>query len=585
MKSIADKSKELEALVSQHAGPAASDDLSAAQKRLAADREASNRKIALEVLQRRNPSANRSIYALPTSTSSQYRGVSEPRNQRAHNYGGMRHAVTRLPLGDGSILAGASPEAIGWRPSAGRMRPPLGSASGALPWWNHENASNSFNYGMARPGLVAPSASHAYVERTLAGRYHQLFLKNQRRQQPSRPPSAEYGFAYAVPASPTHSDRRRYEEIDPSAVADPGGLPPTPRESPTPPAAAPPQPPSALPEAPPPPPAAPRVLDDLDDWEAEEAEEDEEYDGAEEDDVPLPPTRGHPQTTRATPGPPPPTPPPEHALRRNHPAAPSLPPRIPTQLAKFRAALDCTERDNPYHIDKRALLWEDFDANGNGYISLAECNGGVLRVLCKMWGREGDGLFRRYYRSYIRAWADAKDAVAAIEPRDDDYVTRAEFRLLLVYLSLYATWFEVFRYIIDEDKDHRLSRDEWVAKLPQMVEAGQTWADSIALASATAASFDEMDQNDGGMIDLQEFCEWVEAAEKRAGTAQGLELGVNEPIDRPSYGSHRIWHTTPLEMRGDGTRTKRVRVPFSDELPEGADLTSLIVERRGAHNT
>ena len=42
-----------------------------------------------------------------------------------------------------------------------------------------------------------------------------------------------------------------------------------------------------------------------------------------------------------------------------------LPRSVPTHLAKFRAALDCTERDNPYHVEKRSALWHDFDANGN----------------------------------------------------------------------------------------------------------------------------------------------------------------------------------------------------------------------------
>ena len=72
-------------------------------------------------------------------------------------------------------------------------------------------------------------------------------------------------------------------------------------------------------------------------------------------------------------------------------------------LEKFRATFDVTVRDDPEHIDAREELWPRFDGNGNGYISLAECNGGVLTALCARWGREGDKIYRRYYRSYIRA--------------------------------------------------------------------------------------------------------------------------------------------------------------------------------------
>jgi hypothetical protein len=245
---------------------------------------------------------------------------------------------------------------------------------------------------------------------------------------------------------------------------------------------------------------------------------------------------------------PPPRPPPQAPPpKAPHPKAPH--PKMPPPLAKFRAVFEVTEKDNPHHFEERDALWPSFDGNGSGYASLAECCGGVLAHLSRAYGREGEPLYRRYYRSYIRAYSDAKDAAQAVHPRDDDYVTRSEFRLLLVYLGIYATWAEVFMYIIDENGDHRLSRDEWVRGLPRAREAGETWADSVALSSASEASFDEMDQNGGGFIDLQEFCEWVEAAEKRAGTHAGLELGVNEPIDAPAaYGEGRKWHTTPLEM-------------------------------------
>jgi hypothetical protein len=39
--------------------------------------------------------------------------------------------------------------------------------------------------------------------------------------------------------------------------------------------------------------------------------------------------------------------------------------------------------------------------------------------------------------------------------------------------------------------------------------------------------------NRGGYLSFQEFCEWIEAAEKRAGTPVGVDLGVNEPLDSP----------------------------------------------------
>ena len=115
-------------------------------------------------------------------------------------------------------------------------------------------------------------------------------------------------------------------------------------------------------------------------------------------------------------------------------------------------------------------------------------------------------------------------------------------RRLLPY-PLHFCRYEVFMTVdggtdgITAEDDHRISRDEFLAALPRIVEAGRTWANSLAFANATAESFEQMDQNRGGIIDLQEFCEWAESAEKLTHTAQGADLGVNEPIDRPAHGA------------------------------------------------
>ena len=42
--------------------------------------------------------------------------------------------------------------------------------------------------------------------------------------------------------------------------------------------------------------------------------------------------------------------------------------------------------------------------------------------------------------------------------------------------------------------------------------------------------FDEMDANGGGLVDFREFCEWVEAAEKMAGTPAGVELAAKQHL-------------------------------------------------------
>ena len=132
---------------------------------------------------------------------------------------------------------------------------------------------------------------------------------------------------------------------------------------------------------------------------------------------------------------------------------------------------------------------------------------------------------------------------------------------------MYATWHEVFRQVDTEktlgtntiytprgyldvevpDGDYRISRGEWLNGLPAVREAAASWAPYLALQRACEDDFDTIDQNGGGYVDFQEFCEWIEQAEKRAGTEAGIELGVNEPVDQPAY-EPRQWHTAPLEV-------------------------------------
>ena len=208
----------------------------------------------------------------------------------------------------------------------------------------------------------------------------------------------------------------------------------------------------------------------------------------------------------------------------------------------------------------RQVLFDRFDANHNGYISLAECGAGILITLgghCKSFGQGAmaSKLYHRFYKSYIWAFSDARDGSDARGGKgkagldDDDYVTRPEFRLLISYLRIYATWYEVFANLIDNstnelvaqgkvkrdtldekpiETDNRIQRDEWEKALPMTRAAGESWAPFINLRNASAADFDVIDKNRGGHISFPEFCEWLEAAEIEAGTPFGLDLGVGE---------------------------------------------------------
>lgn len=270
--------------------------------------------------------------------------------------------------------------------------------------------------------------------------------------------------------------------------------------------------------------------------------------------------------------PPPPyralSPPPRTPPRRS--TTPSRPPparsaidaSTPRPLALFLQCFRCTAKDATVHRRQRDELFSRFASGGRGYLSLAEVCAGVKSALVSEHGKEGVPVYQRYYRSYIRAFSDAKDAAPPkYSALEDDYVTKSEFRLLLLYLGVYATLYEVFAHVLDVGvhgtlrgeavergaADHRIERQEWVAGVAAVRRAGHSWAPYIRLREARPSDFEDIDRNGGGVVDFREFCEWVEATEKIAGTAIGIELGVNEPIDSPNArdASERVLRKDP----------------------------------------
>ena len=58
--------------------------------------------------------------------------------------------------------------------------------------------------------------------------------------------------------------------------------------------------------------------------------------------------------------------------------------------------------------------------------------------------------------------------------------------------------------IVAIEWDHRIAREEWEASVPQVREAGSTWAPYIRLRDASASDFDQIDQNGGGYVDFRQ---------------------------------------------------------------------------------
>jgi len=193
------------------------------------------------------------------------------------------------------------------------------------------------------------------------------------------------------------------------------------------------------------------------------------------------------------------------------------------------------------------------DPNGNGYVSLAEVDGWIQKVLITYFGQKGcDGdpkeegtrIWKCFRASYIRAHTDAKD-IGGGGSRADDYVTAKEFRLLNAYLILYAAMYDAFALVDGgggsvEDKsgdDRKMTLAEWKKGYKTVGKHGFVGLRDAAMLDEKGAEEVFKKMNSGkdaegkeygndSVVMLAEFCAYVEKCEVAAKTPWGEALGA-----------------------------------------------------------
>ena len=158
---------------------------------------------------------------------------------------------------------------------------------------------------------------------------------------------------------------------------------------------------------------------------------------------------------------------------------------------------------------KRSAMFDKFDVNGNGFLSLAEIEHGVNETL----GFDSKNAVKPVV---MRAFAAARDVNAkktgkkkdkkkATEEgkKKDAYVERDEFRLLLVYIRQYYEYYVAFNRI-DTNQDSRID----IGEFRNAVDTLAKW--NIKLEPKEVdATFAKLDKSGGGAILFDEFCHWA----------------------------------------------------------------------------
>ena len=103
----------------------------------------------------------------------------------------------------------------------------------------------------------------------------------------------------------------------------------------------------------------------------------------------------------------------------------------------------------------------------------------------------------------MRAYQAARAKFSSKHSYGDDYVSKAEFRYLLIYLREYYEYWENFQYI-EVDGDRRISESEFINGQPYL----KSWGIHVEDPKKT---FGELltRYNAQANITFTEFCEWA----------------------------------------------------------------------------
>lgn len=166
----------------------------------------------------------------------------------------------------------------------------------------------------------------------------------------------------------------------------------------------------------------------------------------------------------------------------------------------------------------RRELFDKFDVEKNGYLSLAEVDKAVRHVL------QCDALFKSM-SAVMRAFQAARQANGRTDGSAGDNVERGEFLTLLRALKSFFELYSTFAKF-DTSSDGRLTLDEFRRGVVILQRLGV-----VIPPAEVDAEFAHIDVNHNGLILFDEFADW--ACRKRLALHGGARL-ADEPPPPPS---------------------------------------------------
>lgn len=153
----------------------------------------------------------------------------------------------------------------------------------------------------------------------------------------------------------------------------------------------------------------------------------------------------------------------------------------------------CTER-TPEAMKKRSEIFDKFDINKNGLLTLRECDLGVKNVLNLPEIAEAKPVI-------FKAFEAAKGISKNCYDPSKNFVEKNEFRYFLCYLRQYFEYYQMFSQI-NSNSNLSISYEEFCLAIPLIEKWGYKVKDP-------KKSFEEMDEDKSGLVRFNEFCSWA----------------------------------------------------------------------------
>jgi len=211
-------------------------------------------------------------------------------------------------------------------------------------------------------------------------------------------------------------------------------------------------------------------------------------------------------------------------------------------LKQYAAKIPCGDSEEQIKLQNELFSW--FDVSANGSLSLSEIELGILQFI-------GEEIYLMKPATKM-AFKAARNSGENDE--DDEAVEIDEFRALLINIRVYIELWIAFDEL-DENQDHRIEYDEFLAGLA-MIEKWGVKVDN------PKAEFAKIDDNSGGYILFDEFCEWA--------IAKGLDydptFGVG--ISDEEIARHLAEAKAAAERKKRAPKSYKLRKKTLKEIPD-----------------